>query len=144
MSSLPPRCASSPEEGSMLADERKRKRMLSNRESARRSRMRKQQHIDDLINQGAMLRKENSQMEVQLNLVTQQYLDVEKDNSILRAQVMELTERLKWLNSLLRTVEAFSGVPIDIPEIPDPLLKPWQPPLVAHPIIAATADMLQF
>ncbi|KAL9672155.1 hypothetical protein QQ045_028403 [Rhodiola kirilowii] len=37
-------------------DERKRKRMLSNRESARRSRVKKLKQMDDLIGQAAQLK----------------------------------------------------------------------------------------
>lgn len=124
-------------------DQRKRKRMISNRESARRSRMRKQQHLDDLINQVAQLKNENSQILMQINVLTQQFLALDGDNTVLRTQVMELTERLRSLNSVLQFVEEFSGMAMDIPEIPDPLLKPWQLPYPAQPIMAS-ANMFQF
>lgn len=144
MSSIPVRRASSSEGDSQpTSDERKRKRMISNRESARRSRMRKQQHLDDLINQAEQLKNQNSQVDVQINLATQQYVKVESENAILRAQLSELTERLHSINSVLRFIEEVSGMAMDIPEIPDPLLKPLQLPRAAQPIMA-NADMLQF
>ncbi|MCL7029692.1 hypothetical protein MKW94_020645 [Papaver nudicaule] len=76
-------------------DQRKRKRMLSNRESARRSRMRKQKHLDELMDQVTQIRKENSQILTSVNLTTQHYLHIESENSILRAQMEELNNRLQ-------------------------------------------------
>lgn len=105
--------------------------------------MRKQQHLDDLINQAEQLKNQNSQVDVQINLATQQYVKVESENAILRAQLSELTERLHSINSVLRFIEEVSGMAMDIPEIPDPLLKPLQLPRAAQPIMA-NADMLQF
>ncbi|PKA55818.1 Ocs element-binding factor 1 [Apostasia shenzhenica] len=143
MSPKPARQFSSSEEDSRPGiDERKRKRMESNRESARRSRMRKQQRLDDLLHEVARLKNENSQIEMQISMFTQQYLKVESNNSILRTQVMELTDRLRYLNSVLRFIEQLSGMSMEIQEIPDPLLKPWQLPCQTHPIIAS-ANMLQ-
>ncbi|CAA6654401.1 unnamed protein product [Spirodela intermedia] len=112
-------------------DQRKRRRMESNRESARRSRMRKQQHLDELIKQAAQLDEEN------------QFAKLDLENAILGARVMELTERLQSLNSVLYMVEEFSGVAMDIPEIPDPLLKPWQLPCPSQ-AITASADILPY
>lgn len=125
-------------------DERKRKRMISNRESARRSRMRKQQHLGDLINQVSKLQSENSDLVAKINSASQMYVSVESENNVLRAQMMELTDRLNSLNSLLRVVENVSGLNVDIEELPDSLLEPWQLPCpVQLPVMANSADMFQ-
>ncbi|KAG6535632.1 hypothetical protein ZIOFF_000655 [Zingiber officinale] len=131
MSSLPARRASSSEEETHPAiDERKRKRMLSNRESARRSRMRKQQRLDELVSEEAKIKTQSAQLSSQIHAVTQRYAKVESENAILRAQLDELTQRLQSVNSVLRFVEEFSGMAMDIPEMPaHPILKPWQLPL---------------
>ncbi|XP_027159808.1 bZIP transcription factor 11-like [Coffea eugenioides] len=92
-----------------LMDQRKRKRMISNRESARRSRMRKQKHIDDLMAQVAELRKENNQIITSMNVTTQQYLNVEAENSVLRAQVAELSHRLQSLNEIIEFLNVCTG-----------------------------------
>ncbi|KOM50248.1 hypothetical protein LR48_Vigan08g107500 [Vigna angularis] len=84
-----------------VMDQRKRKRMTSNRESARRSRMRKQKHLDDLVTQVAQLRKEDQQILTTVNITTQQFLSVEAENSVLRAQVGELSHRLESLNETI-------------------------------------------
>ncbi|EEF52622.1 Ocs element-binding factor, putative [Ricinus communis] len=94
----------SEEDMQVLMDQRKRKRMLSNRESARRSRMRKQQHLDDLMSQVSQLRKDNSQILTSINITTQHFLNVEAENSILRAQMMELSQRLDSLNEILNYI----------------------------------------
>ncbi|XP_047328871.1 bZIP transcription factor 11-like [Impatiens glandulifera] len=83
------------------SDERKRKRMQSNRESARRSRVRKQKHLDDLMAKVNQLRRENSQILTAITLTTQHFLKVEADNSILHAQMTELTHQLHSLNDIL-------------------------------------------
>lgn len=85
----------------ILMDQRKRKRMISNRESARRSRMKKQRHLDDLNSQLAQLRKENNEIITRFNVTTQEFLKIESENSILRAQVAELSHRLQSLNEII-------------------------------------------
>ncbi|KAK4377322.1 hypothetical protein RND71_003618 [Anisodus tanguticus] len=89
-----------------LMDQRKRKRMISNRESARRSRMRKQKHLDDLMAQLAHLRNENNQILTSMNVTTQNYLNIEAENSILRAQVEELCNRLVSLTEIISFLNA--------------------------------------
>ncbi|XP_021758306.1 bZIP transcription factor 11-like [Chenopodium quinoa] len=84
-----------------MMDERKRKRMASNRESARRSRMRKQKHIEDLMVQVDQLKRENNQILQTTNLTTQQFVNVEAENSVLKAQMNELNQRLQSLNDIL-------------------------------------------
>ncbi|XP_059314250.1 bZIP transcription factor 11-like [Lycium ferocissimum] len=96
----------SEEDLQQLMDQRKRKRMISNRESARRSRMRKQKHLDDLMAQVATLRKENNQILTSMNVTTQHYLNVEAENSILRAQLGELSHRLESLNEIIAFLDA--------------------------------------
>ncbi|XP_058082587.1 bZIP transcription factor 53 [Magnolia sinica] len=126
----------------IVVDQRKQRRMISNRESARRSRMRKQKHLDDLLTQVTQLKTENNQISKRVDFATQHFLNLDSENTILRTQVMELTDRLQSLNSVLHIMEEVSGLSMDIPEIPDPLLRPWQLPCPSQPIMAS-ADMFQ-
>ncbi|KAL3844724.1 hypothetical protein ACJIZ3_002127 [Penstemon smallii] len=82
-------------------NQRKRKRMISNRESARRSRVRKQKHLDDLMSQVSQLRAENNHILCNMNLVNQLCLNIESENSVLRAQLFELNHRLQALNDII-------------------------------------------
>ncbi|KAL1215729.1 bZIP transcription factor 11 [Cardamine amara subsp. amara] len=84
-----------------LMEQRKRKRMLSNRESARRSRMKKQKLLDDLTAQVNKLKKENNEIVTSVSITTQHYLTVEAENSVLRAQLDELNHRLQSLNDII-------------------------------------------
>ncbi|XP_039069096.1 bZIP transcription factor 44-like [Hibiscus syriacus] len=81
--------------------QRKRRRMESNRESARRSRMRKQKHLDDLVAQITELKSDNNQIQSSIGSTTQRYVNVETQNTVLRAQMMELSQRLESLNEIL-------------------------------------------
>ncbi|CAA0807638.1 basic leucine-zipper 44 [Striga hermonthica] len=82
-------------------DQRKRKRMISNRDSARRSRARKQKHLDDLVAQVAELREDNSRILAGLNAAAQNFAGVESENAVLRAQMAELSHRLRSLEEIL-------------------------------------------
>ncbi|KAG8632418.1 bZIP transcription factor 44 [Manihot esculenta] len=93
-----------------LMDQRKRKRMQSNRESARRSRQKKQQHLDKLMSQVTELKRDNSQILTSINITTQHYLNVEAENSILRAQMVELNQRLESLNEILNYINTTNSV----------------------------------
>ncbi|KAL8527222.1 hypothetical protein ACS0TY_005195 [Phlomoides rotata] len=124
-------------------DERKRKRKLSNRESARRSRMRKQQHLDELVAQENKIKQENKKLREMIDGASELYLNFASENNVLRAQVSELTDRLRSLNSVLQIASEVSGLALDIPAIPDTLLEPWQLPCPNQPIIAS-ADMFEY
>ncbi|KAI3807335.1 hypothetical protein L1987_23261 [Smallanthus sonchifolius] len=87
-----------------LVDERKRKRMESNRESARRSRMRKQKHIDDLTAEASRIKNDNDQIRATITVTMQRFVEIEAENSVLRAQVSELSQRLDSLNGILSSI----------------------------------------
>lgn len=82
-------------------DLRKRKRMISNRESARRSRLRKQKHLEEMMAQVAELRRQNQQILASLRATTQHHAGVESENAILRAQAAELSHRLQSLVEII-------------------------------------------
>lgn len=124
-----------------MVDDKKRKRMQSNRESARRSRIRKQQHLDDMLSRVAQLQKENRQIVESINKTTELYTQVASENNVLNARIAELTDRLQSLNSVLQMVEDVSGLAVDIPELPTTLMEPWQLPFPMP--VMASANMFQ-
>ncbi|XP_027179696.1 basic leucine zipper 25-like [Coffea eugenioides] len=83
------------------ADERKRRRMLSNRESAKRSRMRKQKHLENLRNQVSRLRIGNRELVNRLRVVTHHCQLVRTDNDRLRSESVILRQRLWDIRQVL-------------------------------------------
>ncbi|CAN8300057.1 unnamed protein product [Cochlearia groenlandica] len=84
-----------------IINERKQRRMVSNRESARRSRMRKQRHLDELLSQVSWLRKENHQLLDKLNqasdskdLVLEENLRIKEENFELREVITTMKKKL--------------------------------------------------
>ncbi|ESW23427.1 hypothetical protein PHAVU_004G045800 [Phaseolus vulgaris] len=78
-----------------LINERKHRRMISNRESARRSRMRKQKHLDELWSQVMWLRNENHQLIEKLNHVSESHDQVLQENAQLKEEASELRQMMR-------------------------------------------------
>ncbi|KAJ4955054.1 hypothetical protein NE237_011837 [Protea cynaroides] len=108
------------------------RRMLSNRESARRSRRRKQAHLSELETQVSQLRVENSSLLKRLADINNKFSEAAVDNRILLADVEtmrakvkaaeETVKRVTGLNPLFSVMSeistmgmAFSSSPSDIP-----------------------------
>ncbi|KAK3231674.1 hypothetical protein Dsin_003555 [Dipteronia sinensis] len=100
----------SEEDLQVVMDQRKRKRMQSNRESARRSRMRKQKHMDELMQEVTRLTRDNNQLLTSINITNQHLMTVEAENSILKAQFDELSQRLESLNDILSFMSNNNGI----------------------------------
>ncbi|MCQ8205772.1 bZIP transcription factor, partial [Vibrio parahaemolyticus] len=83
-------------------------------ESARRSRLRKQQHLDELVQEVARLQADNARVLARASEIAGQYARVEQENTVLRARAAELGDRLRSVNEVLRVVEEFSGIAMDI------------------------------
>ncbi|KAF8653514.1 hypothetical protein HU200_062265 [Digitaria exilis] len=82
-------------------ERRRKRRKESNRESARRSRLRKQQHLDDLTSQVKQLKDQNKQLSMALNITSQNLVAVQAQNSVLQTQKMELDSRLGALTEII-------------------------------------------
>ncbi|RZC69937.1 hypothetical protein C5167_033074 [Papaver somniferum] len=80
-----------------VVDERRRRRMISNRESARRSRMRKQKHLDELWSHVRRLQYENRQLIDKLNNFSDTHDRVLQENTRLKEESSELRQMLSSL-----------------------------------------------
>ncbi|KAL2506830.1 basic leucine-zipper 44 [Abeliophyllum distichum] len=118
-----------------MIDEKKRKRMISNRESAKRSRMKREQHVKDLNDQIMYFKNKRSEMIQEINEIGQLYASIESDNRILRLQREELRKRLESLDMVSRYMCEANEPSMEI--LQDPLLKPWQPSFQSQPIMTS-------
>ncbi|KAJ7966014.1 Basic leucine zipper 9-like transcription factor [Quillaja saponaria] len=89
------------EESSNPIDLKRLRRMVSNRESARRSRRRKQAHLADLELQVERLRGENATLYKQLTDATQQYRDADTNNRVLKSDVEALRAKVKLAEDMV-------------------------------------------
>ncbi|TVU47331.1 hypothetical protein EJB05_06927, partial [Eragrostis curvula] len=102
-------------------EERRRNRMTSNRLSARKSRMKRQQHAEELAATAERLGRENETLRAGVDGALQQCRLMEQENRVLAAHARELHATLLLRNSQLRTLADFAGVPLDVPGVPDHL-----------------------
>ncbi|KAL5138861.1 Light-inducible protein CPRF2 [Glycine soja] len=93
------------------ADVKRVRRMLSNRESARRSRRRKQAHLTDLETQVSQLRGENSTLLKRLTDVSQKYSDSAVDNRVLKADVETLRAKVKMAEETVKRITGLNPMP---------------------------------
>lgn len=82
-------------------DERKRRRMQSNRESARRSRWRKKRHVENLNNDVNRFTIENQHLKNRLGLAVHQLSLLYSENERLRTESVALMARLSHLHLTL-------------------------------------------
>ena len=98
-----------------IINERKQRRMISNRESARRSRMRKQRHLDELWSHVVWLRNENHQLIDKLNHVSESHDKVLQENVQLKEETSELRQMLSdmQLSSPYSTLRELEDVALE-------------------------------
>ncbi|KVI05305.1 basic leucine zipper 43-like [Cynara cardunculus var. scolymus] len=78
----------------MVIQDRKHRRMISNRESARRSRMRKQRQLEELCTQVVWLKNQNHGLLDQLNRFLESQKQVIQENRKLKKETLELRKLL--------------------------------------------------
>ncbi|XP_039067360.1 light-inducible protein CPRF2-like [Hibiscus syriacus] len=99
------------------ADTKRVRRMLSNRESARRSRRRKQAHLTELETQVAQLRVENANLLKRLNDISQKYNAAAVDNRVLKADVETLRAKVKMAEEAVKRTTGLNHMYLASPEI---------------------------
>ncbi|PKA56715.1 Ocs element-binding factor 1 [Apostasia shenzhenica] len=135
-----------------LMAERRQKRMISNRESARRSRMRKQKHLDDLTELVSSLSKEKSQILAALAVTTRHCAGMEAENTVLQTQKTELRTRLQSLNEILYNMTNGGGRPASSREFSvgfasagdDSFLRSWSPLLMNQLTSSLSSDVFLY
>ncbi|KAK8506859.1 hypothetical protein V6N13_052223 [Hibiscus sabdariffa] len=96
------------------ANAKRVRRMLSNRESARRSRRRKQAHLTELETQAAQLRVENATLLKRLNDISQKYNNAAVDNRVLKADVETLRAKVKMAEESVKRITGLSYASTEI------------------------------
>ncbi|KAL7144366.1 hypothetical protein ABFS83_07G006900 [Erythranthe nasuta] len=108
-----------------ITDEKKMKRMKSNRESARRSRMKREQHIKDLNDQVTYFKTRSSEIARKISEIEARFTAVGSENRILRMKGEDLKKRLELLEEMLASDHQVNDDCLLMDILQDPLIKPW-------------------
>ncbi|XP_051137434.1 bZIP transcription factor RISBZ4-like [Andrographis paniculata] len=100
----------SDEESSNPIETKRAKRMSSNRESARRSRKRKQAHLEELEHQVEQLRGENASLFKQLGDASHQFKEATTNHRVLKSDVEALRAKVKLAEDMVIRGSFTSGL----------------------------------
>ncbi|KAG0450964.1 hypothetical protein HPP92_026658 [Vanilla planifolia] len=97
-------------------EDRRLRRMMSNRESARRSRMRKQRHMEDLRSRVGRLRHEKRNLLDQIAAISGCAVVLQHENQKLRTESSALLHRLSVIRRVLflRQLHLLSSPPLPL------------------------------
>ncbi|CAH2046355.1 unnamed protein product [Thlaspi arvense] len=98
--------------------------------------------------------RENSNIANQIQVVSKGYMELESENSVLRAQIVDLRERLQAQNSIIDIMEGAMGEVYTVPDlvegvmgevytVPHFLTNPWQMSYSSQPTLSP-ADTFYF
>ncbi|MBA0860138.1 hypothetical protein Goshw_014418 [Gossypium schwendimanii] len=121
------------------ADAKRARRMLSNRESARRSRRRKQAQLNELEAQVGQLRVEHSTLLKRLTNMNHKYDEAAVDNRIMKADIETLRAKVKMAEETVKRVTGFNPALLSRPNVPSVGM-----PFVSNPLEASTVAPLPF
>ncbi|CAN8254568.1 unnamed protein product [Cochlearia groenlandica] len=102
-------------------DVKRARRMLSNRESARRSRRRKQEQMNEFDTQVGQLRVEHSTLLSRLSDMNRKYDAAAVDNRILRADIETLRTKVKMAEETVKRVTGVNPLNWSRPNMTAPL-----------------------
>ncbi|KAI3683935.1 hypothetical protein L1987_84450 [Smallanthus sonchifolius] len=128
----------------LKVDEKKMKRMISNRESARRSRMKKEQHMKDLNDQIFYFTKKRDEMVWKLEGIAKENVVMEMENMVLRSQKEELEKRLEYANHVCGWYEGDGHVSSSMGIVQEPWLRPWEQKQPSNSIMPVTSSSAGF
>ncbi|KAL4560274.1 hypothetical protein LXL04_032424 [Taraxacum kok-saghyz] len=112
--------------GNLMVDSKKMKRMISNRESARKSRMKKEKHMNDLNQQIFYFRKRRDEMVMKIEGIAKGHSELEMENVVLRTQKQELENRLEYANSVCDWYENDGVSRSSMGVVQEPWLRPLE------------------
>lgn len=128
-------------------DEKKMKRKISNRESSRRSRMRREQHMKELNDHMLYFLKKRDEMLVKMEGIVHEYAVMEMENMVLRSQKQELERRLEYVKSVCGWFEGDGQVLLSpiLGGFQEPWLMPWDQHQASNSIFyMSPSEHLQF
>ena len=67
--------------------------------------MRKQKQIEDLTEEAYRLKNENDRLKQNIKAAEDAYAEMEETNSVIRVQTMELSDRLLFLNLMVKMLK---------------------------------------
>ncbi|KAK0581635.1 hypothetical protein LWI29_016222 [Acer saccharum] len=101
------------------SDDRRARRMQSNRESARRSRRRKQAHLSELETQAGQLKVEHSTLLKGLTDMNHKYDEAAVNNRILKADIETLRAKVKMAEETVKRVTGLNPMVLGRSNVPN-------------------------